>query len=279
MFDDQSLNKSGQIPDNLPLGEPEDIFAASDSEKNEPEKQVGSGVSGGDEPNVMNGPSTALDAGVLKSKSTLDEDRAKIPSDPLVNNPMLSPQSPNDFGSVPVKKPAIFKSILIILVVIFGLGAVVFGAWWLIKKANFSFKKTAGQDSNLEINTNTSEVGDQGVKNILPDNTVPEVKPDTSSSGFSDDAILFGDSKDTDNDGLMDDKERELGTDPGNWDTDGDGLSDGDEVNAWHTNPKNPDTDGDSYKDNDEVKNGYNPNGPGKIFTPPTSSTSTLQNK
>lgn len=59
---------------------------------------------------------------------------------------------------------------------------------------------------------------------------------------------------DTDRDGLTDDYEDQIGTDPNNPDTDGDGLKDGEEVNAYKTDPKNPDTDGDGLKDGEEVK-------------------------
>lgn len=48
-------------------------------------------------------------------------------------------------------------------------------------------------------------------------------------------------------------------------DTDGDGLTDGDEQQKYKTNPNNKDTDGDGYTDNEEIKNGYDPNGPGKL--------------
>ena len=59
---------------------------------------------------------------------------------------------------------------------------------------------------------------------------------------------------DSDGDGLTDDDEINIHhTDPHNWDTDGDGLSDGDEVNVHKTNPLNPDTDGDGLLDGDEV--------------------------
>jgi hypothetical protein len=58
---------------------------------------------------------------------------------------------------------------------------------------------------------------------------------------------------DTDNDGLTDAEEQELGTDPGNNDTDGDGLLDGAEVNQWQTNPVNSDTDGDGINDYHEI--------------------------
>ena len=49
-----------------------------------------------------------------------------------------------------------------------------------------------------------------------------------------------------------------------NLDTDNDGLTDLEETNLG-TDPNNPDTDNDGYSDGDEVKNGYNPNGPGKL--------------
>lgn len=74
---------------------------------------------------------------------------------------------------------------------------------------------------------------------------------------------------DTDADGLSDEEEAALGTDPQNADTDNDGLSDSEEVKIYSTDPKNPDTDRDAYMDGDEVKGGYNPNGPGRLFTVP----------
>jgi hypothetical protein len=52
-------------------------------------------------------------------------------------------------------------------------------------------------------------------------------------------------------------------------DSDADGLNDFDEINVYKTNQYNVDTDGDGYKDGDEVKNGYNPNGAGKLLNAP----------
>ncbi|MCX7007999.1 MAG: OmpA family protein [Kiritimatiellaeota bacterium] len=59
---------------------------------------------------------------------------------------------------------------------------------------------------------------------------------------------------DSDGDGLTDREEAALGTDPFNPDTDGDGLTDGEEVKIYHTDPLNPDTDGDGLSDGAEVK-------------------------
>jgi hypothetical protein len=107
---------------------------------------------------------------------------------------------------------------------------------------------------------------------------------------------LFGDSTtidqlDSDNDGLMDTRENELGTDPKNPDSDSDDLTDGEEVNihetdplnadsdddglrdgdevvVYRTDPLNADSDGDGFSDGEEVSNGYNPLGPGECTNP-----------
>ncbi len=58
---------------------------------------------------------------------------------------------------------------------------------------------------------------------------------------------------DTDIDGLNLCEELQQGTDPNNPDTDGDGLTDGNEVNVHTTNPLLTDTDGDGLTDGNEV--------------------------
>jgi uncharacterized repeat protein (TIGR01451 family) len=65
--------------------------------------------------------------------------------------------------------------------------------------------------------------------------------------------------EDPDHDGLTNLEEYQHGTDPHNPDTDGDGLSDGDEVHVYHTNPLLWDTDGDGISDGVEVKTGSDP--------------------
>jgi hypothetical protein len=70
---------------------------------------------------------------------------------------------------------------------------------------------------------------------------------------------------DTDKDGLTDEEEKALHTALDNPDSDGDGLSDYDEVKKWKTDPMRPDTDGDGFPDGEEVSNGYNPLGAGKL--------------
>ena len=65
---------------------------------------------------------------------------------------------------------------------------------------------------------------------------------------------------DTDRDGLTDEVEATLGTDPANVDSDGDTLGDGEEVLLRGSNPLITDTDGDTVLDNLEVANGTGPN-------------------
>ncbi|MBU1096560.1 MAG: OmpA family protein [Bacteroidetes bacterium] len=66
---------------------------------------------------------------------------------------------------------------------------------------------------------------------------------------------------DKDNDGLGRCEEEEIGTDPRNADTDGDGLKDGEEVKKYSTDPLKADSDGDGLTDYEEVKTySTNPN-------------------
>ncbi len=61
---------------------------------------------------------------------------------------------------------------------------------------------------------------------------------------------------DSDGDGLMDSVERQYGADPRNRDTDGDRLSDGEEVFTYGTSPTNANTDGDQCTDGEEALEG-----------------------
>lgn len=63
-------------------------------------------------------------------------------------------------------------------------------------------------------------------------------------------------SEDPDHDGLTNLQEFQLGTDPNNPDTDGDGLTDGQEVLVYHTNPLLFSTDGTGIPDGIEVQTG-----------------------
>jgi len=64
---------------------------------------------------------------------------------------------------------------------------------------------------------------------------------------------------DSDQDGLSDRRESELGTDPSDPDTDKDGIADGDELNVYATDPLLPDSDLDTFDDGDELARRFNP--------------------
>jgi outer membrane protein OmpA-like peptidoglycan-associated protein len=63
-----------------------------------------------------------------------------------------------------------------------------------------------------------------------------------------------GGDPDRDNDGLTNEQEEQLGTNPDVADTDGDGLGDGEEVNMYKTSPLKADSDDDGLNDGDEVR-------------------------
>jgi len=65
---------------------------------------------------------------------------------------------------------------------------------------------------------------------------------------------LEGGKLDSDGEGLTDEEEKTLGTDPFNPDTDGDELTDYEEVRTFLTDPLNPDTDYDGLADGAEVR-------------------------
>lgn len=67
---------------------------------------------------------------------------------------------------------------------------------------------------------------------------------------------------DCDEDGLSNIEEIIAGTEPLIADTDGDGLTDWEEIHIYNTDPLNPDTDGDTILDGDEIEIGLDPTNP-----------------
>ena len=174
------------------------------------------------------------------------------------------------------------------------IAAIVFGAvggggyyWWSVRSGNLP---TAGDTPGISESTGDTVVGDTasdgqmtteplGDEAPVEPGSVTELdesditEPDEPESGSAATEPVNDPEPDTfmdtDGDGLDDDEEAGLGTNPQAMDTDSDGLSDFDEVRIYKTNPIMPDTDGDGFLDGQEVAGGYNPNGSGKLFEIP----------
>jgi hypothetical protein len=82
------------------------------------------------------------------------------------------------------------------------------------------------------------------------------------------DAVGGADLVDTDGDGLSDGDEARRGTDPNRIDTDGDGLRDGEEVNTYGTNPLDRDSDDDGLIDWEDIVAGQAQPGTGGAPAP-----------
>ncbi len=103
------------------------------------------------------------------------------------------------------------------------------------------------------VNTQSAPVADP-VEPAPEDAYVPEdtgyVPEDTT---VADGSGAVGSDTDADADNIADALEWDLGLDPGNADSDGDGVADGDEISIYRTDPLNWDTDGDGISDGEEL--------------------------
>lgn len=130
------------------------------------------------------------------------------------------------------------------------------------------------KEIELGTNPNNTDSDDDGLEDGAEVNThgTDPLDPDTDDGGINDglevdrggnpldssDDIVEG-IGDADNDGLKDQEETSLGTNPNKYDSDNDGLSDGAEVHTFSTDPLDPDTDNGGVDDGTEVSLGTNP--------------------
>lgn len=145
-----------------------------------------------------------------------------------------------------------------------------------ISRLVFYVYNTNESNVNKNVNVDMNDDDGDGVINYLENlyGSDPQ-KEDTDGDGLDDyyeiavlgtdpclkdtdgNSIPDGD-EDFDGDGISNQEEKTLGTDPLNPDTDGDGLDDGEE-NRLGTDPLKADTDGDGLNDGYEVQFGYQP--------------------
>ena len=270
MFDDQT-SAAAAPPKNLPI-EPEDMFAGVEAAPaaTPPPAPLSSAA----------GSKDALSAGVLKRKTS----EMAIPTMPPLSKQPSAPPPMVDTraagaGEMPItfatKGPVLGKVLMFLFGGLILLGAIV-GGWWVYNKFFGKTPIPTPPPAAPVVTTPPTTVPATTPPVSLPTPTPVPAPTATVPADIKNDNILFGQSIDTDKDGLDDAREREIGTDPAKKDTDGDGLTDGDEVIIWKTDPLKADTDGDGYADGKEVYNGYNPLGPGKLpALPPGVSTTT----
>ena len=146
-------------------------------------------------------------------------------------------------------KKLIFGALAGLFVILAG---VYFGLMMIKNKAQSQPVSAPEQPVNNQVNSPAAPTA-------APE--VQEQKPQTSDVPRTSDVSV-----DSDQDGLTDEEEAKLGTNPNDPDSDHDGLTDREEVKVYKTDPLKADTDGDGYPDGIEVKNGYDPKGPGKLL-------------
>lgn len=184
----------------------------------------------------------------------------ETPQVPTMERPALKPMErpivtnnkpENNFIQRQPQKNSQAPFVIILVLIILILGATGFFAYQYFNKKSQSNKSNTAPNQNLQ--------------NLLNDlkKASPEASATTNTEKDNNSSTQINTFKDSDNDGLTDDKEIELGTNPNAPDTDNDGLTDLQEIEIYHSNPTLKDTDGDGYNDGAEVQNGYDPILPG----------------
>ena len=188
------------------------------------------------------------------------------------------------------------KMILILALTVIILGAAVYLVY--SKLMNPTADNNLGGVNMIPVNNNeavvpqnTAEIEDNNV--VAPqiedeEEIVVNPEPEEVDPAPGQPIISTPQEIDSDEDGLTDDNEANLGTNPLLPDSDGDGLTDREEVMIYNTNPLNPDSDADGltdyeeigiygtdpliadsdadgYSDGEEVANSYNPLGEGLL--------------
>ncbi len=245
MFEDEAPQQSSEMPPAVVLqaaheDEVPDIFDGSGMD--------GSSMADSSPETTIHGPS-ALESGKLQR---LQETSA--------------PMSPE---SVDLHEPTAIKRILIASTVLVVVAIIGFVVWYFVIRKPVGVPVAAPTPATAPAAPVEPQLEavvtapDANIVNV--DATGPAKEPEPVIEKPADVPLpVLDPQKDTDKDGLTDEQEKKLLTDPTNPDTDVDGLNDGAEINIWGTDPLVKDTDGDGFTDGQEVLNGFNPKGAGK---------------
>jgi len=175
------------------------------------------------------------------------------PTEELSENPPVPPLS-STYQSKPKNK------IFIVIIIIFAIAILGLAGWFAYKY----FIASPTSDSNIE-NTLPENENSSGLDDLLDILNQPQDEEEESEVDIVPDVSTDNEVSpilnqvDSDNDGLTDEEEYNLGTNPNEFDTDKDGLSDFEELEIYATNPILFDTDDDGYNDGEEIQNGYDP--------------------
>jgi len=205
---------------------------------------------------------------------------SKLSSQPVVSKPKTFTAPPLAKGSAAISRPrpasltqdsefddepvsSKKKYFIIGLIGILAIIAIL--VYWFV--FHESVVEVADEQANQELQeSNTTRSSDPADPQSSPV-TESENADIISNPSDGDELNQFIDS-DSDQDGLTNEEETQLGTNLLKADSDNDGLFDREEVKVYFTDPVNADTDNDGYLDGEEVVSGFNPKGTGLLLPP-----------
>lgn len=243
-------------------------------------------------------PSSAPTVEAVDIFDDVEASPAPVDTTVVLNSPPLSP-----IEEAPLVRPS--KSglgkIIMVFVIVFVLAAVVFAGYYfwpqlskkneVLEEENIVLEEELFDDtmegdgyadfgdglSDIEVEENDIALPNDDYANLeveeydmLPplggiEEEIVPIEEDVLELIEEDEIELPEMNLDTDNDGLTDQEEADLGTNIYKADSDNDGLLDREEVFVYHTDPLKDDSDGDGYLDKEEIDSGYNPNGDGDL--------------
>lgn len=197
-----------------------------------------------------------------------------VPAQPLSPKPpVFQPKVVPPGGDLLPPEPAAgsdsnLKRVFVLSGLVLAMALIVFGGWYGYKK--FSQQEPVGADQATDTDAAGNDaVAGQGTAADQPATANDNSPTEPVTSDLAATATTTGQAVqavDADDDGLPDEEEARVGTNPNSPDSDNDGLFDREEVKVYGTDPLKADTDGDGFNDGQEVKGGYNPLGWGKLF-------------